>query len=60
MITCDGQLVKRVVLKNRVLKYYPIYYYCYSSLLNSLEKLLEKPEGKISLKNVKNGEKECK
>jgi hypothetical protein len=36
------QLVKRVV-KNCVLKYYPIYYYCYSSLLNSLEKLLERP-----------------
>ena len=43
MIICDGQLVKRVVLKNHVIKYYPIYYYCYSSLLNSLEKLLQKP-----------------
>ncbi len=43
MIICDGQLVKRVVLKNCVVKYYPIFYYCYSSLLNSLEKLLEKP-----------------
>jgi hypothetical protein len=43
IIICNGQLVKRVVLKNHVVKYYPIYYYCYSSLLNSLEKLLEKP-----------------
>ena len=43
MIICDGQLVKRVVLKDHVIKYYPIYYYCYSSLLNSLEKLLQKP-----------------
>ena len=36
-------MVKRVVLKHNVVKYYPIYYYCYSSILNSLEKLLQKP-----------------
>jgi hypothetical protein len=43
MNICNGQLVKRVVLKNRVVKYYPIHYYCYASLINCLEKLLQKP-----------------
>jgi hypothetical protein len=40
---CNGQLVKKVTLKNNVIKYYPIYTYCYSSVVNALEKLLKKP-----------------
>lgn len=43
MNICNGQLVKRVILKDNVVKYYPIFYYCYSSVTNSLEKLLQKP-----------------
>ena len=43
MNICNGQLLKRVVLKNRVVKYYPIHYYCCASLINCLEKLLQKP-----------------
>lgn len=39
---CNEQLVKKVILKNNVVKYYPLYYYCYSSVVNGLEKLLQK------------------
>lgn len=39
---CNAQLVKKVTLKNNVSKYYPIYYYCYTGIINSLEKLVQK------------------
>lgn len=39
---CNAQLVNKVTLKNNVSKYYPIYYYCYTGIINSLEKLVQK------------------
>ena len=39
---CDVQLVKKVTLKNNTEKYYPIFYYCYNSIINSIEKLVQK------------------
>lgn len=39
---CDAQLVKKVTLKNNTVKYYPIFYYCYNSIINSLEKLVQR------------------
>ena len=41
---CDAQLVKKVTLKNNSVKYYPIFYYCYNSIINSLEKLVQRKE----------------
>ena len=40
--TCNAQLVKKVTLKDNVTKYYPIHYYCYAGIINSLEKLVQK------------------
>ena len=39
---CDAQLVKKVTLKNNTVKYYPIFYYCYNSIINSIEKLVQR------------------
>lgn len=39
---CDAQLVKKVTLKNNTVKYYPIFYYCYTSIITSIEKLVQR------------------
>ena len=39
---CNSQLVKKITLKDKSIKYYPIYYYCYNGVINSLERLLQK------------------
>lgn len=38
---CNSQLVKKVTLKDNT-KYYPLHYYCFSSIINALEKRLQK------------------
>jgi hypothetical protein len=40
---CNTQLVKKVTLKDNVTKFYPLYYYCYNSIINTLEKMVKKP-----------------
>lgn len=39
---CNAQLVKKMTLKNNSVKYYPVFYYCYNSIINSLEKLVKR------------------
>lgn len=39
---CDAQLVKKVTLKNNTVKCYPIFYYCYNSVISSMEKLVQR------------------
>ena len=41
-VKCNSKLVKKVVLKNNQTKYYPIYYYCYNGIINSLEEILSR------------------
>lgn len=40
--TCNSQLVRKVTLKDKCVKFYPLYYYCYNGIINSLETLLQK------------------
>ena len=40
---CSSQLVKKITLKDNVIKFYPLHYYCYNSIINALEKMTEKP-----------------
>jgi hypothetical protein len=38
---CNTQLVEKVTLKDNVTKFYPLYYYCYNSLINTLENMVK-------------------
>ena len=40
---CNSQLVKKVMLKDNVTKFYPLHYYCFNSVINALERLVTKP-----------------
>lgn len=40
--TCNAQLVKRVKLKDGKEQFYPINYYCYNSIIEELERLLQR------------------
>ena len=40
--TCNAQLVKRVKIKDGKEQFYPINYYCYNSIIDELERLLQK------------------
>lgn len=40
----NGPLVKKVTLKNNTVKYYPIFYYCYTGIINSIENIVKKQE----------------
>ena len=40
--SCNAQLVRRVKLKDGKVQFYPIYYYCYSSIIEELERLLQR------------------
>ena len=40
--TCNAHLVKRVKLKDGKEQFYPIYYYCYNSIIEEMERLLQR------------------
>ena len=48
---CNSQLVKKVTLKNNVTKFYPLHYYCYNSIINTLEKMVKKLDLSKSVNN---------
>lgn len=39
--TCNSPLVKRVTLKDKHEKFYPIKFYCYNGIINELERILQ-------------------
>lgn len=39
----EGPLMKKAILSNGVVKYYPIHTYCYRSVINSIESFLKRP-----------------
>lgn len=51
--TCNAHLVKRVKLKDGKEQFYPIYYYCYNSIIEEMERLLQRKGIPDSV--VKNG-----
>ena len=41
-VRCNAKLVKKVVLKDNQIKFYPIMYYCYNGVINPLEEILKR------------------
>ena len=41
-VRCNSKLVKKVVLKDNQIKYYPIFYYCYNGIINCLEEIVSR------------------
>ena len=41
-VRCNSKLVKKVVLKDNQIKYYPVFYYCYNGIINCLEEIVSR------------------
>lgn len=43
-VKCNSPLVKQVICKGNVRKFYPMKVYCYNSLISGIEKVLKRKE----------------